>query len=362
MSQPSGSSDGGIPFLPARAKLWLGSLDNTKLGVQAQYNPKELQIDKEVPWEDHKSRDTRSAEKKNKNKDKSKQADLEFNASAMRTMTLELLFDGYEENKPVAESVAILERLSTAEDPEGTEPKTRRPHHCVVAWGDTQQGMKPFRCVITGLSVKYTMWSSRGVALRATCTVKLKEATKMGEKPPEAKDYIEKSKNAFWQEELGRREAEKKEQIQRAAASKAGTPASAAAPKAATMSSSAPAAAPASASPATREEYQQQKYAGLTPEQQEQKRVESGRAASEKLGRGETLTREERADFMDDEPRNRPIGPQPETQKDRDQRKYAGLTPEQEKEERNKRFDAAWKKKEEHGMSSLTKDELEDIL
>jgi len=33
-----------------------------------------------------------------------------------------------------------------------------------------------FKCVIESLSVKYTMFSDQGVPLRATCTVKLKEA------------------------------------------------------------------------------------------------------------------------------------------------------------------------------------------
>jgi len=33
-----------------------------------------------------------------------------------------------------------------------------------------------FNCVIESISTKYTMFSSEGAPLRATCTVKLKEA------------------------------------------------------------------------------------------------------------------------------------------------------------------------------------------
>ena len=33
-----------------------------------------------------------------------------------------------------------------------------------------------FRCVIESLSTKYTMFDDKGAPLRATCTVKLKEA------------------------------------------------------------------------------------------------------------------------------------------------------------------------------------------
>ncbi len=50
-------------FGPARAKLWIGSLDNPGIVVEAQYNPKELQIDKQIPWLDHNARDNRPAQK-----------------------------------------------------------------------------------------------------------------------------------------------------------------------------------------------------------------------------------------------------------------------------------------------------------
>jgi hypothetical protein len=43
----------------------------------------------------------------------------------------------------------------------------------VATWGAT---VEKFRCVIESLSTKYTMFSDDGVPLRATCTVKLKEA------------------------------------------------------------------------------------------------------------------------------------------------------------------------------------------
>ena len=56
----------------------------------------------------------------------------------------------------------------------------RRPHHCVVSWGD--RGLPKFQCVIESLSTKYTMFSSDGKPLRATCTVKLKEATSVDKK------------------------------------------------------------------------------------------------------------------------------------------------------------------------------------
>ena len=170
------------PFLPARARLWIGSLDDSELEVQAQYNPKELLIDKTIPWQSHNERDNRATgRRKKKQQQKGKtpgQADFEFNGAPTRSMSLELLFDGYESNTSIEPKVQALEIMSSVMDTEDEDKK--RPHHCVVAWGDQQTGMRPFRCIIESLQTKYTMWNRNGVPLRATCTVKLKEADFMG--------------------------------------------------------------------------------------------------------------------------------------------------------------------------------------
>jgi hypothetical protein len=168
-----------LAFLPARAKLWLGSLDNPKLEVRAQYNPKELQIDKQVPWEESKARDNRSGPNRTE-RNRSVQSDLTFNGAPKRSMTVELLFDTYEiEGASVEPDIRRLEEMSSVQDPETRKPERRRPHHCIVAWGDSNFGMRPFRCVIESLAVKYTMWDHDGTPKRATCTVKLKEAHQM---------------------------------------------------------------------------------------------------------------------------------------------------------------------------------------
>src|SRR5262245_24445741 len=51
-----------VQFLPARAKLWIASLDDPSLEIRAQYNPKELQIDKQINWGDHKAKDNRAGQ------------------------------------------------------------------------------------------------------------------------------------------------------------------------------------------------------------------------------------------------------------------------------------------------------------
>lgn len=102
-------------------------------------------------------------------------------------MMVEFLFDGYEEGVSIAPKVQLLELMSSVRDPESDDSQKRRPHHCVVTWGAPRGGMRPFRCVIQSLTTKYTMWDRLGQALRATCTLGLKEAERMSHHRPESK-------------------------------------------------------------------------------------------------------------------------------------------------------------------------------
>ncbi len=156
-----------MTFIPPGAKISIGSLDETGLSVDAQYNPKELQIDKSVPWQKH-------------NKANANGLQLEFTGAEGRTMSVDLLFDGYEENASVQDSVDVLQRLATVREPNSSEDDKRRPHHCVVVWGTVMGGGdNKFKCVIEQISTKYTMFSQDGAPLRATVTLKLKEAERV---------------------------------------------------------------------------------------------------------------------------------------------------------------------------------------
>lgn len=141
----------------------IASLDEGSLQVSAQYNPKELQIDMTVPWQ----------KKSQANKSNETGIQLEFAGAEGRSMTLELLFDGYEKGQSIASKVKMLMTMASVIDPDNKDETRRRPHLCVVTWGAT---VPKFKCVIESLSTKYTMFSDKGDPLRATCTVKLKEA------------------------------------------------------------------------------------------------------------------------------------------------------------------------------------------
>lgn len=157
-----------MPFEPAKEKVWIGSLDETSLKVEAQYNPKELQLDKTVPWQKHPKPNANGLQ-------------LEFTGAEPRQMTLELMFDGYEQNKSIADHIASLEKMSNVRMETGKDEE-RRPHHCVVVWGTVLPGTgggHRFQCVIESMQTKYTMFHTNGYPLRATVTLKLKEADRV---------------------------------------------------------------------------------------------------------------------------------------------------------------------------------------
>ena len=161
-------------FSPATAKLTIASKDEPSLRVPAQYNPKELQVDQTVPWKKPEAANQTGGEKGSGSSAGDDPIALEFTGAEGRTMTVELLFDGYEAGESIAGKVGDLEKLARVRNPSEKDETKRRPHQCIVSWGGN--GLPSFECVIESLSTKYTMFSSDGTPLRATCTVKLKEA------------------------------------------------------------------------------------------------------------------------------------------------------------------------------------------
>ena len=76
------------------------------------------------------------------------------------------------------DSIGVLKKLASVIDPYSPDEERRRPHFCVVTWG---HGDFPKFCgVFDSLAVKYQMWAPDGTVLRATATVSLKEASKVG--------------------------------------------------------------------------------------------------------------------------------------------------------------------------------------
>ena len=110
-------------FKNTMARLAIGSLDDTGISVEAHYNPKELGAQLPVGWPTRTRRSPGST--------------CEYDGSQPRTMSLEMLFDSYEqdENATVQDQLDTLERLASPRDPDATTADLLRPHYCVVTWG-----------------------------------------------------------------------------------------------------------------------------------------------------------------------------------------------------------------------------------
>jgi len=153
-------------------KVTISSID-TGLKVEAQFNPKDLQVDKNVTW--------------NKKPDpKQNLPGLEYTGADARTMSLELLFDEAETGNSVQDKVSVLLTLaSTIGDPtaSGTPEDKKRPHKVAVIWGDSRK-IPEFKGVIASVTTKYTMFKADGTPVRATCNVKFTEADVVSFKAP----------------------------------------------------------------------------------------------------------------------------------------------------------------------------------
>jgi hypothetical protein len=135
--------------------------DGTTDKVEAQFNPKELSQDKSIPWKPQRRKGP---------------SDLEYTNCEPWTMSLELFFDGFEGQVSVKEKIEGLKKLTRFF---GDRPQERRPPKVRILWGAGGEALDRFDAVIESVSVKYTMFAPDGKVLRATATVKLKEAANL---------------------------------------------------------------------------------------------------------------------------------------------------------------------------------------
>lgn len=165
-------SSNQVGFDVGVAKLSIGSVDDSGLQVTAQYNPAQLDLQRSVTWQ-------RSNNKKDNRPDHRRAAppdnDVEYTGGEGRSLTLDLLFDGAETLTCIEPQIEALDEMATLVDPLGDQRDDPRPHQCVIVWGTS--GIKPLVCVIESISVKYQMFDRDGRPLRATATVKVKEAS-----------------------------------------------------------------------------------------------------------------------------------------------------------------------------------------
>ncbi len=141
--------------IPKPLKCRIVNLDKGNTFVEAFFNPKEVAIDKKVPWNKHKST-------------KANVPELEFTDAEPQQLQMELLFDTYESRRSVhSDYVEVLESFMKI------IPDLKRPPMCLFLWG---QNFPSFMGVIDSLSTKYTMFLPDGTPVRATVSVSMKQA------------------------------------------------------------------------------------------------------------------------------------------------------------------------------------------
>ena len=152
------------PEDPPSQKLAIQSLEGTRIVVTAMFNPKEISIDKSVPW----------AKQATSSSDKPA---LTFWSADGSVMSFELMFDTFESGTDVhATHVTNLLKLAMVQDSNGAEDK-KRPPKVAVRWGTLK--LPEFQGVIESIGVKYTMFLPDGTPVRATCRVAIREASRL---------------------------------------------------------------------------------------------------------------------------------------------------------------------------------------
>jgi len=130
---------------------------SARMVVEAQFNPKEIHIQRSIPWQHQTTMGP---------------SDLAYTVSSGRTMSCELLFDGF----PTATSIqGDIDKLQTLSD---VDAVLKRPPKVKVVWGTEDEGglIPAFEAVIEVLFVKYLMFDPEAKPVRAMVELKFREA------------------------------------------------------------------------------------------------------------------------------------------------------------------------------------------
>lgn len=150
--------------LPGGDKAYFQSLDDNTRKFTVQYNPKEFQVSKSLTWEEAKTQGVTANS-------------IQFQKGSPMTASFDLLFDTTHESSATNVQVAWVNGLLALTNPD-SEPASgeeaelgkKRPHALLFTWGSFSM-----KCVIESINVTYLMFASTGEAIRARCSVKLKE-------------------------------------------------------------------------------------------------------------------------------------------------------------------------------------------
>lgn len=121
--------------------------------ISALFNPKEYAISKSVPWNPQTSAGLDAPE-------------MQFTTGQGETLDLELFFDTYEKGTPVTAYTKRLHKLAMIDG------ELHRPPLLLVTWS----AALTFQGVIESINHRFTMFLESGVPVRATVSLKMREA------------------------------------------------------------------------------------------------------------------------------------------------------------------------------------------
>ena len=144
------------------SKATFTPLDGGGSKFEVQYNPKEFRVEKAVTWQEA------------QNQGKSSNA-IQFQNGATMTASFDLIFDTTADGANVQtvwvdQLMALTNATVKPEQGEAAELKKQRPPALTFSWGTFKM-----KCVIESVNATYLMFSSSGTAVRARCSVKLKQ-------------------------------------------------------------------------------------------------------------------------------------------------------------------------------------------
>lgn len=139
------------------------STEGSKEKVKFYFNPKEITIDKQVPWQTHKHTEGDAPT-------------LEFTAAQPKTLACELMFDAFEEPGDLAAKDVHAKYISKLEQFALIDSSKKRPPLLTFTWGAK---FPVFKGVIENMNVKYTLFLPDGTPCRATVNLKMKQANKL---------------------------------------------------------------------------------------------------------------------------------------------------------------------------------------
>ena len=127
--------------------------------IDFQFNPKEVSIQKSAKWERKQSKGAKKA------------GPVEFTGADPCKLTMEMFFDAT--GQPQGSVVAAVESLFACCVPtqESADKDKPSPPLVVLHWGS----ISSFPAYVKSVSAKYTLFNTKGIPIRAVCSVSLEE-------------------------------------------------------------------------------------------------------------------------------------------------------------------------------------------